>query len=97
MFVRVNWNDWNQELKLIYRIKAYLSLHVSSEKKTGGGRNVKFQNYDWPFFSEHQKCLFSSSLLLHQNIESLFLVDHNYEIDKDHYYENHNVEKNVKR
>ena len=61
----------------------------------GGGRNVEFHYYDWPFFSEHQKCLFSSSLLLHQNIESLYLVDHNYEIDKDqnieidkdHYYE----------
>ena len=60
----------------------------------GGGRNVEFHYYDWPFFSEHRKCLFSSSLLLHQNIESLFLVDHNYEIDKDqnieidkdHYY-----------
>ncbi len=31
------------------------------------------------------------------NIESPFLVDHFIEIDKDHYYENHNVEKNVKR
>ena len=29
----------------------------------GGGRNVEFQNYDWPFFSERQNCLFSSSLL----------------------------------
>ncbi len=71
---------------------------------SGGGRNVKFHYYDWPFFSEHRKCLFSSSLLLHQNIESLFLVDHNYEIDKDqnieidkdHYYKNQNVEKNEK-
>jgi hypothetical protein len=49
---------------------------------TGGGRNVEFHYYDWPFFSEHRKCLFSSSLLLHQNIESLFLVDHNYKIAK---------------
>ncbi len=32
-----------------------------------------------------------------QNIENGFLVDHYIEIDKDHYYENHNVEKNVKR
>ena len=77
----------------------------------GGGRNVEFHYYDWPFFSEHQKCLFSSSLLLHQNIESLFLVDHNYKIAKirtskltkitttkvvDHFYENQNVEKNKK-
>jgi len=29
----------------------------------GGGRNVEFQNYDWPFFSERRNCLFSSSLL----------------------------------
>ncbi len=32
-----------------------------------------------------------------QNIKNGFLVDHYIEIDKDHYYENHNVEKNVKR
>jgi hypothetical protein len=30
-----------------------------------GGRNIKFHYYDRPFFSEHQKCLFSSSQ--HQN------------------------------
>ncbi len=30
-------------------------------------------------------------------IKNGFLVDHYIEIDKDHYYENHNVEKNVKR
>jgi hypothetical protein len=34
-------------------------------------------------FSIHRKCLFSSSLLRHQNIKSVFLVDHNYKIDKD--------------
>jgi hypothetical protein len=28
-----------------------------------GRHNVKFQNYYWPKISEHQKCLFSSSLL----------------------------------
>jgi hypothetical protein len=60
-----------------------------------GGWNIKFHYYDKPFFSEHQNWLFSSSQLLHQNIESVFLVDHNYKIDKDqnikidkdHYYE----------
>ncbi len=31
------------------------------------------------------------------NVESPFLVDHYIEIDKDHYYKNHNVKKNVKR
>jgi hypothetical protein len=25
----------------------------------GGGRNVEFQNYDWPFFSERRNGLFS--------------------------------------
>ncbi len=30
-------------------------------------------------------------------IENGFLVDHYIEIDKDHYYKNHNVEKNVKK
>ena len=29
----------------------------------GGGQNVEFQNNDWPFFSERQNCLFSSSLV----------------------------------
>ena len=29
-------------------------------------------------------------------IENGFLVDHYIKIDKDHYYKNHNVEKNVK-
>ncbi len=48
----------------------------------GGGRNVEFHYYDWSFF---------------HNVKSPFLVDHYIEIDKDHYYKNHNVEKNVKR
>ncbi len=25
----------------------------------GGGQNVEFQNYDWPFFSERRNGLFS--------------------------------------
>ena len=32
-----------------------------------------------------------------QNVKNGFWVDHYIEIDKDHYYKNHNVEKNVKR
>ncbi len=35
-------------------------------------------------FSEHQNCLFSSSLLHHQNVKSVFLVHHYIKIDKDH-------------
>ncbi len=56
-------------------------------KNTGGGRNVKFQNYDWPFFSERWNCLFSLSLLQHHNVENGFWVDH--------YYDNQNIEKNI--
>ncbi len=33
----------------------------------------------------------------HHYIKNGFLVDHYIEIDKDHYYENQNIEKNVKR
>jgi hypothetical protein len=44
-----------------------------------GGRNVEFQNYDWPKISEHWNCLFSWSLLQNQNIETVFLVDQNIE------------------
>ncbi len=36
-----------------------------------GGWNYKFHYYDRPLLSEHWKCLFSFSLLRHQNIESL--------------------------
>jgi hypothetical protein len=53
-------------------------------QRTGGGRNVEFHYYDWPFTSERRNCLFSSSLLRHQNVESVFLVHHYIEIDKDH-------------
>ncbi len=49
-----------------------------------GGRNVKFHYYDRSFFSEHRNCLFSSSLLHHQNVESVFLVHHYIEKEKDH-------------
>ncbi len=52
--------------------------------EVGGGRNVEFHYYDWPFISERRNCLFSSSLLRHQNVESVFLVHHYIEIDKDH-------------
>ncbi len=51
-----------------------------------GGRNVKFHFYDRPFFSLHQKCPFSSSLLRNHYIKNVFLVDHYIKIDKDHYY-----------
>ncbi len=61
-----------------------------------GGRNVEFHYYDRPFFSELWKCLFSSLLLQHQNVEIEIDKDQNIEIDKDHYYENQNVEKNEK-
>jgi len=47
--------------------------------------------------SLHQKSLFSWSLLRHHYIKNGFLVDHYIKIDKDHYYKNQNVEKNVKR
>ena len=53
----------------------------------GGGRNVEFQNYDWPIFSERRNGLFSFSQLRNQNVENGFLVYH--------YYENQNVEKNI--
>jgi hypothetical protein len=36
---------------------------------TERGQNVEFHYYDRPFFSEHCKCLFSSSLLRHQNVK----------------------------
>ncbi len=96
-----------------------IRIHFFSSLKSQFS-SVKFRAYKADFFgrgSERRisllrlaiffrtsKFLFSSSLLLHQNIESLFLVDHNYEIDqdqnieidKDHYYENQNVEKNEK-
>ena len=53
----------------------------------GGVRNVEFQNYDWPFFSERRNCLFSLSLLRHHNVKNGFWVDH--------YYEDQNIEKNI--
>ena len=49
-------------------------------KLTRGGRNVEFHYYDRPFISERQNCLFSSSLLRHQDVKSPFLVDHYYNI-----------------
>jgi hypothetical protein len=49
-----------------------------------GGRNVKFHYYNWPFFSEHRNGLFSSSLLRHQNVKSVFLVHHYIKKEKDH-------------
>jgi hypothetical protein len=54
------------------------------QEMTRGGRNVEFHYYDRPFFSERQNCLFSSSLIRHQNVESVFLVHH--------YYYNQNIE-----
>ncbi len=56
-------------------------------KFLGGGRNVEFQNYDWPIFSERRNGLFSFSQLQNQNVENGFLVYH--------YYENKNVKKNI--
>ena len=54
-----------------------MQLKVTVLVQMGGGRNIKFHYYDWPFFSLHRKCLFSSSLLRNQNIENGFLVDQN--------------------
>ena len=70
-------------------------LHCLEIVKMRGGWNVKFHYYDRPFFSERQNCLFSSSLLCHQNVESVFLVHHYYYYNQnikngflvDHYYD----------
>ena len=53
-----------------------------------GGWNVEFHYYDRRFFSQHRKWLFSWSQLQHHYIKNGFLVDH--------YYDNQNVEKNIK-
>ena len=39
-----------------------------------GGQNVEFHYYYKAIISEHRKCLFSLSLLRHQNIESVNLI-----------------------
>jgi hypothetical protein len=39
-----------------------------------GVQNVKFHYYYKAIISEHRKCLFSLSLLRHQNIESVHLI-----------------------
>ncbi len=70
---------WSVHVCVRERIRFFLYLQ-SWDKRTGGGRNVKFHYYDWPFFSLHQKWLFSWSLLCHHNIENGFLVDHYYDI-----------------
>ena len=68
-----------------------------------GGRNVNDQNVDRPKISERRNGLFSWSERRNQNVEMVFLVDQNVEKQiittskrVDHYYENHNVEKNEK-
>ncbi len=69
-----------------------------------GGQDVEFHYYNRPFFSLHQKFLFSWSLLRHHYIENGFLVDHYYDITTSkisvflvhHYYKNQNSEKNEK-
>ena len=55
------------------------------------GRNVEFHYYDRPFFLERQNCLFSSSLLRHQNVKSVFLVHHYIEKEKYHNVDNQNI------
>ena len=75
---RLRFNPWfnAQSFKAIFLLELQpLPLHVG----TRGGRNVEFQNVDWPFFSLLRKCLFSSSLLQHHYIESVFLVHHYYD------------------
>ena len=69
----------------------------------GGGRNVDDQNVDRPKISERRNGLFSWSERRNKNVENVFWVDQNVEkriitTSKrvDHYYENHNVEKNEK-
>jgi len=71
--------------------------HLMQVDLMRGCRNVEFHYYDRPFFSLHRKSLFSWSLLLHHYIENGILVDHFIQIDKDHYYKNQNIKKNVKR
>ena len=49
----------------------------------GGGRNVEFQNVDRPKISERRNGLFSWSEHQNQNVENVFWVDQNVEIQKD--------------
>ena len=62
----------------------YIGEKVTTMKITMSKTKKNIQK----FINHHyiKKCLFSSSLLRHQNIK----------IDKDHYYKNQNVKKNEK-
>ena len=55
----------------------------------GGGRNVEFHYYDWPFISEHRKCLLSSSLLRQKS--DFRCSDFTYGVKKDHNVKNQNI------
>jgi hypothetical protein len=45
----------------IFRIQITYPSKIIRITFMGGGRNVEFPYYDWPFFSLHRKCLFSWS------------------------------------
>ena len=64
-------------------------------RNTGGGRNVDDQNVDRPKISERRNGLFSWSerrKANYHNVEKQIITTSK---RVDHYYENHNVEKNV--
>ena len=54
-------------------------ISISTNLRTGGGRNVEFQNVDRPKISERRNGLFSWSEHRNQNVENVFWVDQNVE------------------
>ena len=76
-----------------------LAIKLVGKGQNYKNQNIKIQKEHWKKFkgSEHRKCLFSSSLLRHQNIEKcLFSSSQHWNWLVDHYYKNQNIEKNEK-
>ena len=68
---------------------------MSGEKVTTTNFTTSKTKKNIKKFANHH--YIENGFLVDHYIENGFLVDHYIEIDKDHYYENQNIEKNVKR
>ncbi len=82
--VKQQWHTCNKKRNFVKILKSKFKFVILFDnwKKSRGGQNVKFHYYNRPFFSLHRKYLFSSSLLRHHYIKTVFLVHHYYDKER---------------
>jgi hypothetical protein len=88
--VRNHKGPWRGQFKVTLSRTVFAIFQFIKTLYISLGKGQNYKNHNIINVSKHRnikKCLFSSSLLQHQNVKSVFLVHH--------YYDNQNIKNNI--